>query len=136
MALLEVENLEIAVSSKGKLLPIVQGVSFDVDDNETLGVVGESGCGKSLTSLAIMGLLGGTTVRITNGNIRFEGVDLLTLPEKDRRSHYGQPNGNDLSRANDQPESLSIVSAIKSSKTCASIKTFPMPQRGIVRLNC
>jgi ABC-type glutathione transport system ATPase component len=37
MALLEVENLEIAVSSKGKLLPIVQGVSFDVDDNETLG---------------------------------------------------------------------------------------------------
>jgi ABC-type glutathione transport system ATPase component len=101
MALLEVENLEIAVSSKGKLLPIVQGVSFDVDDNETLGVVGESGCGKSLTSLAIMGLLGGTTVRITNGNIRFEGVDLLTLPEKDRRTIIG----NDLSRANDQPES-------------------------------
>ena len=89
MALLEVENLEIAVSSKGKLLPIVQGVSFDVDDNETLGIVGESGCGKSLTSLAIMGLLGGTTVRITNGNIRFEGVDLLTLPEKDRRTIMG-----------------------------------------------
>lgn len=89
MALLEVENLEIAVSSKGRLLPIVQGVSFDVDDNETLGIVGESGCGKSLTSLAIMGLLGGTTVRITGGNIRFEGVDLLTLPEKNRRTIMG-----------------------------------------------
>ena len=89
MALLEVENLEIAVSAKGKLLPVVQGVSFDVDDNETLGIVGESGCGKSLTSLAIMGLLGGTTVRITGGNIRFEGVDLLTLPEKDRRTIMG-----------------------------------------------
>ena len=89
MALLEVENLEIAVRAKGKLLPVVQGVSFDVDDNETLGIVGESGCGKSLTSLAIMGLLGGTTVRITGGNIRFEGVDLLTLPEKDRRTIMG-----------------------------------------------
>jgi oligopeptide/dipeptide ABC transporter ATP-binding protein len=89
MALLEVENLEIAVSSRGKLLPVVQGVSFDVDDNETLGIVGESGCGKSLTSLAIMGLLGGTTVRITGGNIRFDGMDLLTLPEKDRRAIMG-----------------------------------------------
>ena len=58
MALLEVQNLEIAVSAKGKLLPVVQSVSFSVDDNETLGIVGESGCGKSLTALAIMGLLG------------------------------------------------------------------------------
>jgi oligopeptide/dipeptide ABC transporter ATP-binding protein len=89
MALLEVENLEIVVSTKGKLLPVVQGVSFDVDDNETLGIVGESGCGKSLTSLAIMGLLGGTPMRITGGNIRFDGMDLLTMPEKDRRAIMG-----------------------------------------------
>jgi len=89
MALLEVENLEIAVSARGKLLPVVQGISFSVDDNETLGIVGESGCGKSLTSLAIMGLLGGTTVRITGGSIRFDGMDLLTLPEKDRRAIMG-----------------------------------------------
>jgi oligopeptide/dipeptide ABC transporter ATP-binding protein len=89
MALLELENLEIAVSARGKLLPVVQGISFSVDDNETLGIVGESGCGKSLTSLAIMGLLGGTTVRITGGSIRFDGMDLLTLPEKDRRAIMG-----------------------------------------------
>lgn len=89
MALLEVENLEIVVSARGKLLPVVQGISFSVDDNETLGIVGESGCGKSLTSLAIMGLLGGTTVRITGGSIRFDGMDLLTLPEKDRRAIMG-----------------------------------------------
>lgn len=89
MALLEVENLEIVVSARGKLLPVVQGISFSVDDNETLGIVGESGCGKSLTSLAIMGLLGGTTVRITSGSIRFDGMDLLTLPEKDRRAIMG-----------------------------------------------
>lgn len=89
MALLEVENLEIAVSARGKLLPVVQDISFSVDDNETLGIVGESGCGKSLTALAIMGLLGGTTVRINGGSIRFDGMDLLTLPEKDRRAIMG-----------------------------------------------
>ena len=89
MALLEVENLEIAVSARGKLLPVVKGISFSVDDNETLGIVGESGCGKSLTSLAIMGLLGGTTVRITGGSIRFDGMDLLKLPEKGRRAIMG-----------------------------------------------
>jgi len=89
MALLEVENLEIAVSARGRLLPVVQGVSFDVDDRETLGIVGESGCGKSLTSFAIMGLLGGTTVRITGGSIRFDGMDLLTLSEKERRAIMG-----------------------------------------------
>ena len=89
MALLEVQNLEIAVSAKGKLLPVVQSVSFSVDDNETLGIVGESGCGKSLTALAIMGLLGGTTVRITGGSIRFDGMDLLTLSERERRSIMG-----------------------------------------------
>ena len=74
---------------RGKLLPVVQSVSFSVDDNETLGIVGESGCGKSLTALAIMGLLGGTTVRITGGSIRFDGMDLLTLSERERRSIMG-----------------------------------------------
>ena len=54
-----------------------------------LGIVGESGCGKSLTALAIMGLLGGTTVRITGGSIRFDGMDLLTLSERERRSIMG-----------------------------------------------
>jgi oligopeptide/dipeptide ABC transporter ATP-binding protein len=89
MALLEVENLEIAVGVRGHLLPVVQGVSFDVDENETLGIVGESGCGKSLTSLAIMGLLGGTSVRITGGSIQFDGMNLLTLSEKERRAIMG-----------------------------------------------
>lgn len=89
MALLEVENLEIAVSAKGKLLPVVQGVSFDVDENETFGIVGESGCGKSLTSLAIMGLLGGTSVRMTGGSIRFDGMNLLTLSARERRAIMG-----------------------------------------------
>ena len=71
MALLEVKDLEIAVSARGQLLPVVRGISFEVEENETLGIVGESGCGKSVTSLAIMGLLEGSQVRITRGTIRF-----------------------------------------------------------------
>ena len=89
MALLEVENLEIAVSTQRNLLPVVQGVSFTVDENETLGIVGESGCGKSLTSLAIMGLLGTSPVRITGGSIHFDGMNLLALSEGERRAIMG-----------------------------------------------
>ena len=89
MALLEVENLEIAVSTQRNLLPVVQGVSFTVDENETLGIVGESGCGKSLTSLAIMGLLGTSPVRITGGSIHFDGMNLLALSERERRAIMG-----------------------------------------------
>lgn len=89
MALLEVQDLEIAVASGGKLLSVVRGISFEVEENETLGIVGESGCGKSLTSLAVMGLLEGSQVRITSGSIRFEGKELTTLDLSDRRSIMG-----------------------------------------------
>lgn len=89
MALLEVENLHISVIANGKLTPVVQDVSFAVEEGETLGIVGESGCGKSLTSLAIMGLLAGTTVRITEGSIRFAGRELLTLSANERRKIMG-----------------------------------------------
>ena len=89
MALLEVENLHISVVSNGKLQPVVQGISLKVEEQETLGIVGESGCGKSLTSLAIMGLLEGTTVRVTKGSIRFAGRELLTLSASERRAIMG-----------------------------------------------
>lgn len=89
MALLDVKNLEIAVATGGVLLPVVRGISFQVEENETLGIVGESGCGKSLTSLAIMGLLEGSQVRITGGTIEFEGRDLTTLSPKERRAIMG-----------------------------------------------
>ena len=89
MALLGVENLEIAVRVGGSLLPVVKGVSFAVESGMTLGIVGESGCGKSLTALAIMGLLEGSQVHITGGAIHFNGQDLLALPPKQRRKIMG-----------------------------------------------
>ncbi len=89
MALLEVKDLEIAVAASGTLLPVVRGVSFAVEENETLGIVGESGCGKSLTSLAIMGLLEGSQVRLTGGSIQFDGRELTNLNANERRAIMG-----------------------------------------------
>ncbi len=89
MALLEIRDLEIGVAQGGVSLPVVRGVSLDVDDAETLGIVGESGCGKSLTALAIMGLLEGTPVRVTGGSISFEGRDVLRLSPLERRRIMG-----------------------------------------------
>ena len=87
--MLQVENLEIAVAAGGALLPVVQGISFNIDENETLGIVGESGCGKSLTSLAIMGLLEGSQVRVTGGSVQFDGREMLTLSARERRAVMG-----------------------------------------------
>lgn len=89
MALLEVDNLSIAVAQSGGLLPVVQSISFCVEAGRTLGIVGESGCGKSLTSLAVMGLLEGSQVRITDGTIRFDGEDLTTFSPARRRAIMG-----------------------------------------------
>ena len=89
MALLEVKDLAIAVAVSGRLVPVVHGISFNIEAGFTLGIVGESGCGKSLTSLAIMGLLEGSQVRITSGSIVFDGQDMLALPPERRRAIMG-----------------------------------------------
>ena len=90
MALLDIRTLDLSVARGRELLPVVQGVSLAVEENETLGIVGESGCGKSLTALAIMGLLEGSAVRIAGGSIRFQGRDLLALSPVERRRVMGK----------------------------------------------
>ena len=74
--LLEVNNLQVQFSTIDSTVTAVDGVSFSVNKGETLGVVGESGCGKSVTSMAILRLLG-KTGKITQGEILFEGQDIL-----------------------------------------------------------
>ena len=81
--LLQVKNLKTHFFSKNKVLPVVDGVDFEVKKGETLAIVGESGSGKSITSLSIMGLVpkpGGKTV---DGEIIFDGTDLLQLSENE-----------------------------------------------------
>jgi len=89
MALLEVENLSIAVATESALLPVVENCSLNIDVNQTLGIVGESGCGKSLTAMAIMGLLEGSQVKILNGSIWFDGENLLAMSARQRRRIMG-----------------------------------------------
>ncbi|MCG6122328.1 MAG: ABC transporter ATP-binding protein [Microvirga sp.] len=87
--LLEVENLRIGFEGPdGRRTQAVDGVTFSVSRGRTLGIVGESGCGKSVTSLSVMGLLPKTGVTI-EGAIRFEGVDLLKTSENRMRDLRG-----------------------------------------------
>jgi oligopeptide/dipeptide ABC transporter ATP-binding protein len=82
MALLEVKDLQTHFFTREGVVRAVDGVSFTVDKGKTLGVVGESGCGKSVTALSIMGLLPQPPAKIVGGSVSFEGFDLATLPEK------------------------------------------------------
>jgi peptide/nickel transport system ATP-binding protein len=79
-ALLQVKDLSVVIGDQRPEL--IDSVSFEVAAGETLCIVGESGCGKSLTALALMGLLQ-DPVRVTGGSIRFAGVDLLALSQEE-----------------------------------------------------
>src|SRR5690625_3864017 len=87
--LLNVKNLKTGFSSDEKTTQVVRGVSFGVNQGEIVGIVGESGCGKSVTSLSIMQLLHGTSGKIHEGEISFRGQNLLELSERDMRKVRG-----------------------------------------------
>jgi oligopeptide/dipeptide ABC transporter ATP-binding protein len=82
VALLEVKDLRTQFFTREGAVRAVDGVSFAVDRGKTLGIVGESGCGKSVTALSIMGLIPKPPARIVSGEILFDGRDLTTLSEK------------------------------------------------------
>ncbi|WP_129673604.1 ABC transporter ATP-binding protein [Candidatus Chloroploca sp. Khr17] len=87
--LLEVRNLETHFHTQDGVVKAVDGVSFHVDRGETLGIVGESGCGKSVTSLSIMRLIPSPPGKIAGGQILFDGEDLLTLSDAEMRHIRG-----------------------------------------------
>ncbi|MBY0274655.1 ABC transporter ATP-binding protein [Candidatus Binatia bacterium] len=86
--LLEVRDLVVEFTTPRGTVRAIDGVSFAIAPGATLGLVGESGCGKSVTSLAILRLLDGNA-RIRSGSIRFEGRALLPLPEAEMRTLRG-----------------------------------------------
>ncbi|MFV0411934.1 MAG: ABC transporter ATP-binding protein [Oscillospiraceae bacterium] len=87
--ILDVKNLSISIESRGKRYPALHDINFTLHRGEIVGLVGESGCGKSLTSLALMGLLP-AVAHISGGEINFNGRNLAALPEKEMCPVRGQ----------------------------------------------
>ena len=81
--ILEVNNLQVDFLVKKSVITAVRNVSFSVDKHSTLGIVGESGCGKSVTATSIMRLLPENTSRISKGQILLDGEDLILKSEKE-----------------------------------------------------
>ena len=82
MALLEVKDLHTHFFTREGVVKAVDGISFTVEPGKTLGIVGESGCGKSVTALSLMGLIPKPPARIVEGSVNFQGRDLTTLSER------------------------------------------------------
>ena len=89
MPLLEVGDLRTYFATREGDVKAVDGVSFEVERGTTLGIVGESGCGKSVTALSIMGLIPRPPARIVSGSIAFEGKDLTKLKERELENIRG-----------------------------------------------
>jgi peptide/nickel transport system ATP-binding protein len=85
MPILKIEDLGISINSEGSSFVVVKGVSLTVCENEIVCLVGESGCGKSMTALSVMGLLPRGVARVTGGTISYEGRDLLSLQSRELR---------------------------------------------------
>ena len=97
--LLEVENLQVEFKTRNGIARVLDHVSFELQRGRTLGIVGESGCGKSMTALSIMGLVPTPPGRISGGRILLEGEDLLQVGKKRLR----QVRGNEISMIFQEP---------------------------------
>jgi peptide/nickel transport system ATP-binding protein len=98
-ALLQVKNLKTHFFIDKKVIRAVDGVDFEISKGETVALVGESGSGKSITSLSVMKLIPNPPGKIVDGQILFDGVDLLPLPEE----HMLHVRGNDISMIFQEP---------------------------------
>ena len=90
MAILEVNDLQTHFFTREGVIRAVDGLSFDLEKGKTLGLVGESGCGKSVTALSIMGLIPKPPAKIVGGSVHFEGRDLTKLKERELEDLRGK----------------------------------------------
>jgi len=146
--ILRVNNLCVHFHTEGRVIPAVDGVSFSVSKGETLGIVGESGCGKSVTAFAIMQLLPMPPARITKGEIYFKGENLLTKSHEEMRRVRGnnismifqEPMtslnpvftiGHQISEAIMQHQNLSKRDALEKTVEMLRLVKIPLPEKRI-----
>ncbi|MDC0038988.1 ABC transporter ATP-binding protein [Gammaproteobacteria bacterium] len=98
-ALLSVKNLTVEFTTRDGIAPVIDDLSFDLAPGETLSLVGESGCGKSMTALAIMGLIPSPPGRVASGSISLAGEDLLQTSDTRMRA----VRGNEISMVFQEP---------------------------------
>jgi oligopeptide/dipeptide ABC transporter ATP-binding protein len=99
MSLLEIEDLHVHFHTEEGVVHALNGVSLSVERDEVLGVIGESGCGKSVTMLSVMGLLRSPPAEVVSGSIRYDGRDLLSLSE----AELNEVRGNEISMIYQDP---------------------------------
>ncbi|WP_408006932.1 ABC transporter ATP-binding protein [Pseudalkalibacillus sp. A8] len=97
--ILEVKGLKTYFYTKHGVSKVVDGIDFTLQKGETLGIVGESGCGKSITSLSILRLIPSPPGKITGGQVLFKGKDLVVVPEDEMR----KIRGNEISMIFQEP---------------------------------
>jgi ABC-type dipeptide/oligopeptide/nickel transport system ATPase component len=102
--ILEVRDLRVEFDTYGGVVKAVRGVSFDVKAGKTLAIVGESGCGKSVTVQSIMGLIPRPPGRITSGSVKLDGNEILGSAERGQ-SFSGPRDRNDFPGSDDVIES-------------------------------
>src|SRR5678815_160083 len=88
--LLQVRNLRTNFQTSAGVVRAVDGVSWDIEEGETVALVGESGCGKSVSALSVMRLVAEPAGRIEDGEILYKGGDLLKLGEEEMRALRGR----------------------------------------------
>ncbi len=87
---LSVRNLRVWLETKAGRLPVVDGISFSIDAGQATGLVGESGCGKTMTAKAIMGQIPATGIGVSADGIEIDGRDIYTLSTRQKRSVFGR----------------------------------------------
>jgi oligopeptide/dipeptide ABC transporter ATP-binding protein len=124
--ILEIDRLQVSLFTRAGVLPAVDGLSLAVDAGETVAIVGESGCGKSLSALAVMRLLPEPPARIIGGAVRLAGRDLVPISEREMR----RVRGKEISMIFQDPmTSLNPVVPIGEQLAEAIRQHNPMPYR-------